>query len=670
MEYEKIIDLINENKFSRLNYKDENTKKIINILYNKKIIIKKYKKIIKLKDYQLVIGNLCVNENFGFLETEKETFYVRNIYHYFDNDLVLAMVLPKTRGEKKSAVILSILNGEKETLIFKVNDNKQPIPLESKYKKYNFQILGTKHKNKMIKTKIIDRSYKKIICQLEEVYEPKENETDHVYHILAKNNIKNDFSKRTKRDVKSILNMDYGLIKRKDLQDYDFVTIDDLSAKDLDDAVYLEKNKNSYRLIVSIADVSNFVHPDTKIDQEAYERGCSIYYLDKVVPMLPEKLSNDICSLQPNKKRYTLSCEMEIDFFGNVIKKEVYPSIIKSKAKLSYQEVNCLFAGQCCNFYQEMLLTMQELHYLLKDKRLKNGAIEFERDELKFVYDDCHNIIEMNQYIRQDAECMIEEFMLLANVSVTEIINDLDEEFIYRVHEKIEQNDLLELGQEIKKYGINLRDKELTCKNILDAINDDFIYKIISKKILKKLPKAKYSSLNIGHFGLAFMNYTHFTSPIRRYPDLIVHRLLKKYLYGVVEEQKNSLEEIAMQATKKEIQAVNIEREIIELQKSEYAKKLIGKQFMGRIVKIFENAMIIELDNTLYGKIFLEDYQDYLYTKDEIIHFKTKTLTLMDGLFVKLVDVDSEKGKLKFDLVNFKKKERNKRGKYVNYRQK
>ena len=667
MEYEKIINLINENKFSRLNYKDENTKKIINILYNKKIINKKFKKVIKLKDYQLVIGNLCVNENFGFLETKDEKFYVKNIFHYFDDDLVIGMILPKKRGEKRSAIILSVLEQNKEYLVFKINQNNRIFPLESKYQKYFFKILGTKEKNKFIKVKIIERSNKKILCQVIEAYEPKENETNHVYHILAKNNIKKEFSKKTRKTVERILNIDYGFIKRKDLQNLDFVTIDDISAKDLDDAIYLEKNEKTYRLIVSIADVSNFVHPNTPIDQDAYNRGCSIYYLDTVIQMLPEKLSNDICSLQPNKKRYTLSCEMEIDFLGNVIKKEVYPSIIQSKAKLSYQEVNLLFENKCCNKFEKMLFEMRELHHILKNKRLNEGSIEFERDELKFIFDENHNIIEMKQYIRQDAECLIEEFMLLANISVTEIVNNLKKDFIYRVHEKIDDNDLFEIAQEIKKYGIKL-DKEVSCKNILDSIDDDFIYKIISKKILKKLPKAKYSSLNIGHFGLAFDNYTHFTSPIRRYPDLVVHRLLKTYLFDDKKELNFDLEDIANQASKKEIQAVNIEREILELQKSEYAKNLIGQQFMGRIVKIFENAMIIELDNTLYGKIFLEDYQDYLYTKDEIIHFKTKTLTLMDGLFVKLVDVDSEKGKLKFDLVNFKKKEKMKRGKYVGYR--
>ena len=416
------------------------------------------------------------------------------------------------------------------------------------------------------------------------------------------------------------------IIGRLDLRDRFTVTIDGEDAKDLDDAITLEKRDGIYYLGVHIADVTHYVREGSALDDCALERGTSVYLVDRVIPMLPHRLSNGICSLNAGENRLALSCLMEIDTDGNVIGHQLAETVIRVDRRMSYTQVNEMLTtgeGEDC----EQFLLMKELSDILRNKRHQRGAVDFDFPESKITLAPNGRPIEIKPYERNAATMLIEDFMLAANETVAEDFFWQEAPFVYRTHENPDPDKIKKLGVFIRNFGLNIKEgkdgihpKEL--QKLLDSLEGKEEGPLISRLTLRSLKQAKYSTECEGHFGLAAKYYCHFTSPIRRYPDLQIHRIIKDNLNGrLTEEQKEHyfgfLSEVAAQASKTERTAEEAEREVEKMKKVEYMEKYIGEVFDGVISGVTNWGIYVELPNTVEGIIRLENVQDDFYRFDE-----------------------------------------------------
>ncbi|MBS4456678.1 ribonuclease R [Tuanshanicoccus lijuaniae] len=421
------------------------------------------------------------------------------------------------------------------------------------------------------------------------------------------------------------------LAGRRDLRDWLIITIDGADAKDLDDAISLEKNADgTYQLGVHIADVSHYVTEGSALDREAFERGTSVYLTDRVVPMLPQRLSNGICSLHANEDRLTLTCEMTIDAYGAVINYAIYPSIINSSYRMTYDNVNKMLAGDDVlnreyNEIVDMIEEMAELHHILEAKRHRRGALDFDAPEAKIIVDESGHPLEIQLRERQVAERLIESFMLCANETVAQEFAKRQLPFLYRIHEQPKEEKMLRFAEFVTSFGMvlrgnvaNIEPKQL--QQALKAIKGQPYEPVVSTMMLRSMQQAKYSESPMGHYGLAAADYTHFTSPIRRYPDLIVHRLIRRYLTDeLTDAQKEQLTErlveIAEHSSKRERRAVEAERETDAIKKTEYMLDKVGQEFEGRITSITSFGMFVGLPNTIEGLIpiraLMDDYYEF-----------------------------------------------------------
>ena len=409
------------------------------------------------------------------------------------------------------------------------------------------------------------------------------------------------------------------LKKRKNFCDELIVTIDGLDAKDLDDAISLKINENgNYLLGVHIADVSHYVNKDSLIDKEAFMRGTSIYLADRVIPMLPHSLCNGICSLNENQIRLTMSCLMEINENGEVIDYEITPSYICSKKRLDYADVNSLFKKEPTRLnyskeLKEMLFLMLRVSHILRKKMEAKGYISLNIDEAKLIIDEKTNqVIDIKKRVNGEAEELIENFMILANETVASHIYYMQLPFIYRVHDKIPQEKYLFLVEKLKEMNINLNANQVTISSkkvqeILRKVKNTPYEFVVNQVVLRSMSKACYSVENIGHFGLGSDCYTHFTSPIRRYPDLIVHRFLKKYLVNQdFSDEMAFLIQTADNSSVLERKAIALEREVEDIKKAQYMKNFIGCVFDGIISGILDFGVFVKLDNTVEGLLRYE----------------------------------------------------------------
>jgi len=457
---------------------------------------------------------------------------------------------------------------------------------------------------------------------------------------------------------------------RLDLRDQYCVTIDPQDAKDFDDAVSLEKNKQGNHILgVHIADVSHYVLEQSLIDKEALNRGTSVYLVDRVIPMLPEVLSNQLCSLQPRQDRLTYSCIMEVNPQGEVIHYDIQPSIINSKRRFTYEEVQVMIDGNGADPETRQLKEMMELSKTLNSKRFQEGGVDFETPEVSFTLDDGGIPVDIKRKPRLDSHRLIEEFMLLANKTVAEHIlkissRDFILPFIYRVHEQPDEEKIGKFFEFLNTLGFKFKPrKNITSKyfgQLLADIKDTKEAIVIEEVALRSMMRAIYSTKNIGHFGLGFKHYTHFTSPIRRYPDLMVHRLLKKYSQAVTTSDftslQQTLENICQQSTAMERMAMEAERESTRLKKNEYISQFIGEEFNGIISGVMPFGIFVELFDTLVeGLIHVKDMDNY-YIYDEksysLLAKNTKQrLRLGDSLRIKVKEVNLEEGKVDFLLV-------------------
>lgn len=420
---------------------------------------------------------------------------------------------------------------------------------------------------------------------------------------------------------------------REDLRDVVMVTIDGEDAKDLDDAVSLTKDEELYHLGVHIADVSNYVQYNSALDKEALKRGTSVYLADRVIPMLPKKLSNGICSLNAGEDRLALSCLMDIDKKGRVVSHRIVESVIHVKERMSYTNVKKILLQEdeeLAKRYEELLpmfFQMKELSELLRNRRKKRGAIDFDFPESKLVLDERGKVIDIYPYEQNIATRLIEDFMLAANETVAEEYCMLGLPFVYRTHENPDMEKMETVLEMIHQAGIKVKKGKETIspkevQKILKELEGMECEPFFARLILRSMKQAKYTVEDTGHFGLAAKYYCHFTSPIRRYPDLQIHRIIKETLRGKMTEAKiqhykGILEEVARQSSAMERRAEEVERETIKMKKAEYMKQHIGEAFEGTVSGVTEWGFYVELDNTVEGLVHVNSLTDDYYTFDK-----------------------------------------------------
>lgn len=424
---------------------------------------------------------------------------------------------------------------------------------------------------------------------------------------------------------------------RRDLRDVMMVTIDSEDAKDLDDAVSVVKDGENYILGVHIADVSNYVQENSALDREALKRGTSVYLVDRVIPMLPHKLSNGICSLNENVNRLALSCIMTINPQGDVIDHEIVESVIKTNRRMSYTAVNAIISSERnednAAYYDEyeelvpMFYEMKELASILREKRRKNGSIDFDLPETKIVIGKDGRVEAIKPYERNLATKLIEDFMLIANQTVAEHFFWQEMPFVYRTHEKPDPEKIKKLSTFVRNFGLSIRvkDEEVHPKEIqklLTTIEGTPEEALISRLTLRSMQRAKYSTECSGHFGLAYRYYCHFTSPIRRYPDLQIHRIIKESIRGRlkgerIEHYDKILNEVARQSSARERVADDAEREVEKLKKAEYMIDHIGEEYEGVISGVTSWGIYVELENTVEGLVHISKIPGDFYRYNE-----------------------------------------------------
>ncbi len=459
-----------------------------------------------------------------------------------------------------------------------------------------------------------------------------------ILSIIKDNNLPTEFPPEVEKAAEGVTTTisEADLLGRRDLRDLNVVTIDGEDAKDLDDAVYVERQKNGhYLLSVHIADVSHYVRENTPLDNEARTRGTSVYLVDRVLPMLPPRLSNGICSLNAGEDRLALSAQMEIDGRGQVVNHEIFPSVIRVKTRLTYTIVRQIVADHdeaLRDKYADLVGPLEEMERLcriLRDRRLRRGAIDFDFPEIKVKLDGEGRPIAIEKRIRSIAESIIEEFMLVANETVAEHMHWLGIPSMFRVHEEPDEEKIARLNVLLGNFGQHIPKTQeirpMALQRVLSKIAGRPEERIISTVMLRSLKQARYDAENLGHFGLAATYYTHFTSPIRRYPDLIVHRLIREtFSSGDISAKRRQklstmLPEIALHSSERERAAAEAERATVDLKKVEYMAQFVGEEFDGIINGVTAFGFFVEIPNGIEGLVHVSSLDDdyYRYAEEQ-----------------------------------------------------
>lgn len=490
--------------------------------------------------------------------------------------------------------------------------------------------------------------------------------------VIKKHGLRTDFPKAVLEEAGEVAQPVTAaeIIKRRDLRDWRMVTIDGEDAKDLDDAVSISRIPAGYRLGVHIADVSHYVTEGSRLDQEAFARGTSVYLINKVLPMLPPELSNNICSLNANQERLAMSCIMDIDPDGKVISYDICKSIINIRKRMTYTAVNRILADDAPEEkarYQELLedfYLMKELADILRAGRTRRGSLDFDFPESKIIVDDNSFPVEIRRLERGPGEMLIEDFMIKANEVVAEHMYAKQVPILYRVHEKPDEESLDKLNLVLGGLGHKIKTKKIepaVYQKLLEDIKGKPEEQMLSMLLLRSMKHARYTPEALGHFGLASKYYCHFTSPIRRYPDLVVHRALSALLEGNMSAKKRAALEKKMikygeQSTQQEMRAEEAERELVDIKKAQYMQQFIGEEFTARISSILSFGFFVELDNTVEGLVHISSIADDYY------EFNDRNYTLVgrhggrkfaigDQVRVQLVRVDVDEAKIDFELL-------------------
>ncbi len=647
----------------------------------------------KNKKKQKLTGKFCANEKgFGFITFEeegKEDVFVpsKSVNGALDGDTVQFLIYKQKQGTKKAeAKIVKIVKRERETIVGTFQKSRNFGFVVPDDKSFATDIFISKKKCKEAKNN------DKVVVYIEKYPTKGKNAEGEIMEILGNINqagvdllsvvkefgLNNEFPKEVMQYVKNIpQKIDEKDIKnRRDFRNDNIFTIDGEDAKDLDDAIHVEKLENgNYKLDVHIADVSNYVKEDSVLDKEAILRGTSVYMFDRVIPMLPFELSNGICSLNAGENRFALSCLMEIDEKGRVVSSDVCKSVIKVTERMSYTDVNKIINNQDEKVleryrpYISDFKLMEELAKILKNRRVTNGYLNLEIPESKLVLDENGKCIDVHQYETTFANEIIEQFMLTANETIAEKFYWLEAPFIYRVHEepdfdKIQETNkfLFNIGYKIKANRDNIKPKAFS--DVLEKIKGTEYEKVISTLILRTLKVARYESENKGHFGIASQYYCHFTSPIRRYPDLFIHRVISEYIkdgYNVPEEKLQDLtaksNKYAESSSDCEKTATKAEREAEDIKKAEFMESKIGEEFEGIVSSVTSFGMFVELENTVEGLIRFEnmggEYFIYDETQKKLVGENSKKVyRIGDKVHIRVIEANKELRKVAFELVD------------------
>ncbi|HGI2186089.1 TPA: ribonuclease R [Streptococcus agalactiae] len=625
---------------------------------------------------------------FGFLsidQDEDDMFIGKNdIAYAIDGDTVEAVVkkpADRLNGTAAEARVVNIVERSLKTLVGKfVLDDERPKYagyIKSKNQKINQKIYIRKEPVVLDGTEIIKvdidkyptRGHDYFVASVRDIVGHQGDVGIDVLEVLESMDIVSEFPEDVIAEANAIPDAptEKDLIGRVDLRQEVTFTIDGADAKDLDDAVHIKLLDNGhFELGVHIADVSYYVTEGSALNREALSRGTSVYVTDRVVPMLPERLSNGICSLNPNLDRLTQSCIMEIDQNGRVVNHQITQSVINTTYRMTYTAVNDIIAGdeEICSEYESIVSSVQHmvtLHHTLEAMRTRRGALNFDTSEAKIMVNDKGMPVDIVIRNRVIAERMIESFMLAANETVAEHYARLKLPFIYRIHEEPKAEKLQKFIDYASVFGVQIQG---TATKITQSALQDFMKKVqgqpgsevLSMMLLRSMQQARYSEHNHGHYGLAAEYYTHFTSPIRRYPDLLVHRMIRDYDDKAMDKADhfaNLIPEIATQTSSLERRAIDAERIVEAMKKAEYMEEYVGEEFEGVVASVVKFGMFVELPNTIEGLI-------HVTTLPEYYHFNERTLTLQgeksgkvfrvgQQIKVKLIRSDKETGDIDFD---------------------
>ncbi|MDO4536162.1 MAG: ribonuclease R [Clostridium perfringens] len=641
-----------------------------------------------------ITGKIEIHDRgFGFLipdaEGVKDLFIGKNnLMGAMNGDRVVAKIIKQgENGKRTEGAIINIVERVNKNVVGIYEDNKSfgfVLPEDKRIQ--NDIFIPKKERNGAKKGQIVmveitkwpDERRKNPEGKVVEILGRPGDKGIDIDIIIRKFNLPEDFPEivlSSASEIEDSITEDE-INGRLDLRDVKMVTIDGEDAKDLDDAVSIERLENgNFKLGVHIADVSHYVTERSELDKEAFKRATSVYLIDRVIPMLPKKLSNGICSLNPKVDRLTLSCIMEVNRQGKVVNHEIAESVIKTNERMTYTDVTKILRdndkdliekyGDLVNDFKDM----EELCKILRQKRLDRGAIDFEFDESKIILDEKGKPVDIKPYERAIANRMIEEFMLLANETVAEHMNKVKVPFVYRIHE----NPNVEKLEKFKEFVYNLGFTGITwgeevnpkaLQQVLDKFRGENEETIISTLLLRSMMQARYSPECAGHFGLAADYYCHFTSPIRRYPDLQIHRIIKEYLNKQITENRNKklvsiVDSASKQSSEMERVAQEAEREVDDLKKAEYMKERIGEVFDGMICSVTGFGAFVQLPNTVEGLIHITSFKDdyYIYDEDRLILVGERTkkiYRLGDKLKVVCSKVDILSREVYFEIVEDK----------------
>lgn len=606
-----------------------------------------------------------------------------------NGDIVLAKVTKESSGARREGTIVRILERGVKQVVGTYTESANFGFVIPDDKKFNGDIFIPKHASKgaveghkvVVNITVYPEGRMSAEGEVVQILGHRNDPGVDILSIIYKHGLPIEFPEEVMEQAQKVPDkISEAEIKgRRDLRNEVYVTIDGADAKDLDDAVSVTRLDNgNFKLGVSIADVSYYVTENSPIDKEAYERGTSVYLVDRVIPMIPHRLSNGICSLNPKVDRLTLTCEMEINERGVVVSHEIFESVIKTTERMTYSDVNKILVDQDEELREKyydlvpMFEDMEELAAILRKKRMKRGAIDFDFKEAKVIVDDDGHPTDVVIRERSVAERLIEEFMLAANETVAEHFHWLELPFIYRIHEDPKEDKLQRFFEFITNFGLIVRGKANTVhpralQEIIEEVQGKPEEMVVNTVMLRSMQQAKYYPENLGHFGLATDYYTHFTSPIRRYPDLIVHRLIRTYIIkGEMDPQTQEkwsalLPEIAQHTSKMERRAVDAERETDELKKTEYMEDKIGEEFDGIISSVTNFGIFVELPNTIEGLVHVSYLTDDYYHYDErqyaMIGERTgNVFRIGDEITVRVISVDKEERSIDFEIVGMKER--------------
>ena len=660
---------------------------LIELVNNYEVYVTKREKYMLFENSHFKKGKIDVTKSGnGFLLQADGDIFISNgnLNNAMDGDLVIVEEV-KSTGKKVEGKVIKVLVRANNEMVGTVYAENASLMIKPADKKINAKLIIVPNKNKgavdgdIVRCRQISIDKGKISVEVIEIVANHNDPDKDMLMIMAKHNIESVFNDEVVAEASNIPDAvdPKDIPSRRDLREELIFTIDGDDTKDIDDAISLKWDDKGYQLGVHIADVAHYVKSGTAIDETAMNRGTSVYLVDRVVPMLPKVLSNGICSLNPNVDRLAMSVLINLDLDGNVLDYEIFESIINSKKQCTYNNVNKILEENIIpDDYQllaETIIKMNELAVKLKKKLDARGYIEFESDEVKFKLDENGKIIDIIKREQHAGEKLIENYMILANECIASFLRDQKMPSIYRIHELPSPEKIKEFIGYISLLGyqtINaLKNKDQysshDVQSLMKSIKDKPEFSVLSDLLLRSMKKAIYSTENNGHFGLGSVCYTHFTSPIRRYPDTTIHRLLKLVLNSEEVDKTVLLKKlvyISELASEKEQASVDCEREVDDMKMAEYMEDHIGEEFMGMIVSVHPFGMFIQLENLIEGLVSISNmdgYYTYVEENKMLVNNKNHTkYRLGDMLKVKCINASKETREIDFEVVKDEEKQK------------